>query len=260
MTITLEPVQRLSRDVRAASAGMTLDEARFLVDRYYQLQDNRIGTRNQERAAATVEQEPHAVLSYLGDQFEALEQQIKGALDKWTMAQPIGRWARSHKGVGPVICAGIISRVDITKAAHPSALWRYAGLAPGQRRVRGQLSDWNPELKRICWLLGESFVKVSGYEDAVYAALYVSRKAQEQTHNVNGHYAEQAARILSERKWTDGTVTKVALEQGRLSDAHIHARAKRYAVKRFLSDLWYEWRQLEGLPVTEPWVIKYGGH
>ena len=36
--------------------------------------------------------------------------------------------------------------------------------------------------------------------------------------------------------------------------------ASLYAGKQFMDDLWVMWRRLEGLPVTEPWVIAHGGH
>jgi hypothetical protein len=36
--------------------------------------------------------------------------------------------------------------------------------------------------------------------------------------------------------------------------------AKRYTGKIFLEHLWLNWRQLEGLPITKPWIIEHGGH
>jgi len=42
--------------------------------------------------------------------------------------------------------------------------------------------------------------------------------------------------------------------------AHIHMMAKRYAGKIFLEHLWIAWREIEGLPVTMPWVFERGGH
>ena len=35
--------------------------------------------------------------------------------------------------------------------------------------------------------------------------------------------------------------------------------ATRYAVKMFLRDLWVAWRQLEGLPVSEPYEVAFLG-
>jgi len=35
---------------------------------------------------------------------------------------------------------------------------------------------------------------------------------------------------------------------------HAHLRAKRKAIKIFLSHFWCAWRELEGLPISEPYV------
>lgn len=258
----LEPVSKLTKDIKAAARTLTQSEARYYVDTYYKIQDARIRARNQERAAdQSVEAEPNNLDAYLGDQFTVLEKEIAKALAVYVDAQPIGIWAKANKGVGPVIAAGIISRIDIHKAEHPSSIWRYAGLAPGQKRKKGQLVDWNPDLKRICWLLGESFVKVSGYNDAVYAKLYLSHKAKEQAQNENGHYTALAAEILATKNFDKTSDAYKAYSSGKLPPAHLHARAKRYAVKRFLSDLYAQWRAMEGLPVSVPWALsEYGGH
>ncbi len=39
-------------------------------------------------------------------------------------------------------------------------VWKTCGLAPGQKRVRGQKFDYNPSLKTLCWKIGESFIKL----------------------------------------------------------------------------------------------------
>ena len=36
---------------------------------------------------------------------------------------------------------------------------------------------------------------------------------------------------------------------------HAHLRAKRKMVKLFLSHLWQRWRELEGLPTSEPYCV-----
>jgi hypothetical protein len=38
---------------------------------------------------------------------------------------------------------------------------------------------------------------------------------------------------------------------------HIHNAALRYAVKRFLADLWVEWGELENLPTTPPYSHRF---
>jgi hypothetical protein len=120
---------------------------------------------------------------------------------------------------------------------------------------------WNKSLKMLCWKIGESFVKVSGSQDAYYGALYAERKMMEVERNEEGELAPAAARALEDKKWNKGTDAYKAYAQGKLPPAHIHARAKRYAVKRFLSD-WHTvtWELRTGRPVPQPWVIEFGGH
>jgi hypothetical protein len=46
----------------------------------------------------------------------------------------------------------------------------------------------------------------------------------------------------------------------RFTDSHIHRMARRRMIKIFLEHLWVRWRESEGLPAGEPWVIRHGGH
>lgn len=94
---------------------------------------------------------------------------------------------------------------------------------------------WNARLKTLCWKCGESFVKVSGKPDAYYGRIYVQRKEYETGRNENGDYADQAEKILREKKIGKDTEAYGHYSEGRLPLAQIHARAKRYAVKLFLS-------------------------
>lgn len=41
---------------------------------------------------------------------------------------------------------------------------------------------------------------------------------------------------------------------------HLHNMAKRKAGKVFLQHLWVKWRELEGLSISDPWIIAHGGH
>ena len=257
----MESVDKLTKDIKEAAKTLSQSEARYYVDTYYKVQDARIRSKNQERAAGQSEEvEPNALDTYLGDQFTTLEKEIAKALKKYCEAQPIGEWLMSITGIGAVIAAGLISRIDIEKAENISSLWRYAGYSPGQKRRKGELADWNPNLKRICWLSGQSFVKVSGNEKAKYGKLYQSRKAQEQAHNDNGMFKAQAEAALTNKKYGKDTEAYKAYSEGKLPPAHIQARAERYAVKMLLSDLWLKWREIEGLPVSDCWVKVHGGH
>ena len=50
----------------------------------------------------------------------------------------------------------------------------------------------NASLKNLCWKLGESFVKVSGSEDAFYGQEYAKRKKFEIDRNEQGYYKDHA--------------------------------------------------------------------
>lgn len=126
---SLEPIAKLSKDLREAAKTMGKVEIRFLVDGYYALQDYRKAANNQVRAAEEAK-EPASVLKYIAKQAKNLEGQIKGALDKWTMAQKIGAWCRSHVGIGPVITSGLLAHIDITKAPTAGHIYSFAGLNP----------------------------------------------------------------------------------------------------------------------------------
>jgi hypothetical protein len=123
------------------------------------------------------------------------------------------------------------------------------------------IPPYNIELKKLCWKLGESFVKVSGKSDSLYGRMYKDRKAFEITNNEKGLYAEEAARILASKNFSKDTATKKQLESGKLSLGHIEARAKRYAVKMFISHL-FECMYLDYYkkPCPTPYPINYMGH
>lgn len=230
----LNPIARLTRDLARGAALLSDKEARYLVDTYYIMQEQRLRASNQVRALAD-SLEPNTTLGFFLDQFESLEGQVKKALDVYSREQPLGAWARSQKGIGPVLAAGLLAHIDITKAPTAGHIWRYAGLDPTQKWEKGQKRPWNAALKLICWKIGESFVKVSGNEDAFYGRLYAEYKQKIAAKNDAGENAEAAAQILATKKIGRDTETYKHLTAGRLPPAQIHARAKRWAVKLFLA-------------------------
>lgn len=256
----MEPVQRLTRDLRDAARRLGDREVRYIVDAYYIVQEHRKAIRNQQRTLVDAG-EPAHLPRWLGNQLEILEEQIRRAMDAWTDARIEGRWAKSIVGIGPVLAAGLLAHIDITKAPTVGHIWRFAGLDPTVRWEKGQKRPWNAALKTLCWKIGESFVKVKGHPQDIYGKVYEARRRLEEERNELGEYAEQAARILAERRIGKDTVAYGYYSQGKLPPAHIHARAKRYAVKLFLAHLhhvMYETRY--GSPPPKPYVIEHLGH
>jgi hypothetical protein len=132
----------------------------------------------------------------------------------------------------------------------------------------------NAKLKVITWKAGQSFLKMSGNEKCLYGHIYKERKALEWERNLRGDFREQAQRDLADKKYGAETTARPwyagdylgidakgdpipATEKGAgtpmLSPAHIDARARRYAVKLFLSHLhevmyWVEYQDLPPAP------------
>jgi Transposase IS116/IS110/IS902 family len=150
---TMEALQKLRRDLKTSARTLGKDEARFLVDSYYALQQFRISSAHQVRQL-TESGEPTEVLSFFGDQFETLEKQIKGALDAYSDGQLVGRWAKSITGIGPVITAGLLAHIDIKEAPTVGHIWRYAGLDPTSVWDKGEKRPWNASLKTLCVVPG----------------------------------------------------------------------------------------------------------
>lgn len=261
MDQNLEGAHRLTRDLRNAAKIMTPDEARYLVDAYYTMQGNRIRSGNQVRALDQ-SGEPHETITWLEDNADLLERNIKSALGAYASAHVVGQWAQSICGIGPVISAGLLAHIDITKAPTVGHIWSFAGLNPTVSWSRGEKRPWNASLKTLCWKIGESFVKVSGREDDVYGKLYLFRKAYETERNEAGALAEQAAAKLEKFKIGKKTPTYAAYASGKLPPAHIHARAKRWAVKLFLAHYHaVAYRDRFGENAPKPYALtEAGGH
>jgi hypothetical protein len=256
----LNSVQRLTRDLRNASRTLTKLEARFLVDAYYQMQKDRIRAAHQNR---TLEKsgEPHDVLAWFAQQREILEDQVRRALDAYSAGQIVGTWARSITGIGPVIAAGLLANIDIGRAPTVGHIWRFAGLDPTVKWERGTKRPWNGSLKRLCWLIGESFVKVSNAESDTYGGVYAARKALEIERNEAGLFADQAAASLAAKKFGADTQARAHYEAGKLPPARIHLRAERYATKLFLSHLHCVWYFVErGALPPKPFILSQPGH
>lgn len=133
MTELLESIQRLDKDlvdaIRTGKLTMTRADIRYMVDLYYQLQDFRKASANQDRASTEIE-EPTRLVSYVFTGMRTLENQVKRAMDAWTETSPVSRWAKRQMGIGPVLSAGLAAHIDIEQAPTVGHIWRFAGLDP----------------------------------------------------------------------------------------------------------------------------------
>lgn len=265
--IGIDPISKLTKDLKEAAKTLSREEARFLVDYYYMMQHDRIRAGNQIRSMENArieddkEPEPHEVLLWLGENTAALERNIKRALRSYAETSAIGEWSLSQYGIGEVITAGLLAHIDIGKAKSPSAIWRFAGLDPTSVWSKGQKRPWNAKLKVICWHAGECFKRTSGSEKSFYGRVYQERKALEVERNERGLFSELAAKAIEDKKFRRDTTAKRSYDKGKLPPGRLDLRATRYATKLFLSHFWivlYESTYAKRAP--DPWIIQHGGH
>lgn len=275
---------KLTKDLKEALYTMTPKQARFLVDAYYIMQDHRIRNDNQIRSMV---EEPHLVLKWMGEQSGKLEKQVQLALKHYAESQHMGRWAMAQKGIGPVIASGLLAHIEMTpwrcsmrseevdacteKEPHEGCkrerietaghIWNYAGLNPDQQWNKGEKRPWNASLKTLAWIIGESFVKISGYEDGFYGHLYTKKKELYLAKNETGGFADAAKAKLEKFNIGKSTDAYKAYSKGKFPPAHIHAMAKRYAVKIFLSHWHAEaYRHEFKTEPSKPFAIAILGH
>lgn len=296
---SLQPVIKLNRDLitaltREIPGGVTTNEARFLVDQYYTIQKARIGNSNRckglDRDASNEgnDPEPHEALDRFAADFAIHEDNIKKVLGWWVESHPMAWFFENTLGVGPVLAAGLLAHIDIERCQTEGQIWAFAGLDPTKTWGKGEKRPHNAALKTICWKIGDSFVKLSGRADSFYSNVYLDRKSYEWNKNMSGELSGQANASMERKKYgkvtdqyawytgkCDPEKVRTQLEQGKsptasacsgengiqmLSPAHIDNRARRYAVKLFLSHLFECWRIELGLPYQRPYVIEHGGH
>jgi hypothetical protein len=102
--------------------------------------------------------------------------------------------------------------------------------------IKGWCLSYNKQLKCEGWLVGESFIK---QQTPLYTDIYYEEKAR-----LRAEHPEP------EPTSNGGWPTKY-------TKSHIDRMAKRKMIKLFLSHFWVEWRTLDGLPVTLPYVLAH---
>lgn len=256
----LDPVARLTRDLRVGALSLGDKEARFLVDSYYIIQDDRKRSKSQ-LSELDRSNEPNSIIEWFFDQNSILEKEIQKALDAYTSGHPMGSWMRQIYGTGPVISAGILAHIDIKKAPTAGHIWHFAGIAGDNQRpwLKGQKRPFNAALKTLCWKTGQSFMKFSNNPQCFYGKIYRERKEFEIKNNEEKKYFDQAKKAAEKVGKT--TEAFKYYSEGKLPPAHIDARARRYAVKLFLShlhDVWYK-QEFKTAP-PNPYPIAHLNH
>lgn len=235
----------LRSDVREAAMTLAakgkegLPEVQYLVSLYYLVQNNR--TRASRQALQLKKDEkPNKLIRYVGQRESRTEETIFSVLDIYTQNEPIGiaNWTREIYGIGPVLAAGLMAHVPMEKTPGVAHLWSFAGLNPKAVWEKGEKRPWNADLKVLCWKIGRSFMNFSNRDKCFYGKLYRQEKEKIIAKNNQGDFAEYCKQRLLDKKWRKGTPTYIAYTTGKLPDGQIDARARRWAVKLFLSHWW----------------------
>lgn len=156
--------------------------------------------------------------------FAEIEKDVDASLSDLAEDMPIVEKMIRVKGVGKILAIKAAAMIDIQRASTISALWKYAGygVQNGQceRPRKGEKLHYNKRLKTTCYLIGISFLR----SNSPYRQIY-----------------DEARRYYRENRpdWTK---------------AHQHNAAMRKMIKIWLAHLWLMWREMEGLPVREPYI------
>jgi hypothetical protein len=296
----LDSIIRPTKDALKAAGTLGTRQARYLVDSFYQIQELRKAASNQAGAmiratAAGHAQEPHETLDWIIAQMQTMENQLGRAFEFYAMASAPGRWLMGITGIGPVLAANFLARLSVRPwhCVNPAVLvkrkpgeenvlpcppdepctdgcgyrevhtaggfWKFAGLDPTVKWEEGKLRPWNAAVKVACWKASDSWVKLKNNPASFYSRIYVERKEYEMAKNERGELASQAEEGFSRV----GKKTKASTfyRDGKLPPGHIEARARRYAVKMFLSHLHEVMYEDEfGCKPPKPFAIEHLGH
>lgn len=190
---------------------------RLAADSLLDVERLRVATENRIRALSEIpgwDLTPAAVRwqGHLAD-LQALEHQVQLEMIRALRDHPLGPWVRRTVGVGEKQGARLLgalgdpawNSLEGRPRRGPAELWAFSGYAPGQRRRKGEKSNWNAQAKMRAFLVAESCIKQM---HSPYRPVYDAARAS----------------------WA-GRET---------SDAHKHAHALRLVAKAVLRDLWVE--------------------
>lgn len=221
-------------------------------------------------------------------QEEDVEKMLKKVLKRFPIYT---EWLEGVKGVGMISAGWIVGSFDIHLAKNVSKMWQYAGMNPGMIRgkKRIKVSDYNDSSGQIVTKItnegrpdeyivltdelirGDKLTKgfVSPYnKDLKTALLGVMAsgfiKAQNEyaiEHYYRLHTPKSRREELGTGRYdvSEKTITGTDTMWKDASEGHKDRAAKRVMVKEFLKDLYVAWRQIEGLPVREPYAKEYLG-
>lgn len=205
----------------------------------YFLEKARVATQVHLAHLANADQDDPLARSVLPD-LVAIEDRIEGLIKQAFTDDPIWsrvwtHWAHGVKGAGRMVLGAVMSRADIARLDTVSSMWAHYGLAPGQKREAGKRIDFDPVGRTWAWRLARQLMMANG----AFKTVYDQRKEYEES---------RVAVVVSAKRG-------VKVPDGAMTALHIHNRAVRYMLKRFMACLWLEWRTAARLPTSDLYII-----
>lgn len=178
---------------------------------------------------------------------------LKSAIEKELRKLPVYQLFLKHVyGVGPVVAGYLCAYIDINRAAKPSQLQRYCGMAVingrFERREGGPKYDASGAVNRDA---------AGTFNQELRTRLFQAFSSMLRTGSEKSTKYLDCWRNVKERSLVDQRVTgsKITIAGGSTVSVKGHAHSKGWhaAAQLFLYDLYIVWRALEGLPVWTTW-------
>ncbi len=205
--------------------------------------------------------------SELEGELQNLEKFIDDKVAVQVDLHPAEPWFSQINGVGRENIAKIIGLIDIEKAPYISSLWKWAGMhvvdGKSPQRRKGQKIEYNSQLRTMCWRLAKAIMraqsgpteKVPARKEGKYYQYYIGEKDKyHKTFLQKGYKIVPSSELPKDKKGDKYE------PEGVISKGHLDNMAKRKMIKLFLAHLWEVWKTALGLPITKPYILKYGEH
>lgn len=156
--------------------------------------------------------------------FDAMRSSIEKQLRTLARKLPVWPWAEALNGFGELGLATVVGEAgDLSNYANPAKVWKRFGLhvsdGKAARNTTGEVGH-SAARRSASWVIADSLLR----QDNPYQKLYRERRAYEIARNPD---------------FDKGIDPKTGKQKATM---HCDRRARRYAEKRFLRDLWRAWR------------------
>lgn len=130
--VQVQGLAKISKSIKESTVDINREQARFLVDTYYQIQKMRTGTANQIRSITqNLDDQGETIplaIEWVFQNMKNQEAQMKKIFQTFAESNPVGRWMLDIVGIGPVIASACLSYYDIDVVSHCNQFWSFSGL------------------------------------------------------------------------------------------------------------------------------------